>query len=110
MAGVRHSQRIRDKNNPCRKRTPLLVRGPATGAWSWALWCLGLELHSPVAGEIRRHINVGCVWLKSFGCDLQLESAKARVRELKESVLVGFRCVCGTRTTWVVLKHYFRLG
>ena|ERR1700681_1006197 len=70
---------------------------------SWALSCFGLEFHSPVAGKIRRHINVGGVRLKSFGCDLQLESAKARVWELKESVLVGFRGVCGTRTRWVVL-------
>src|SRR5437773_10258117 len=49
----------------------------------WALWCLGLELHSPVNGKIRRHINVGSVWMKSFGRDLQLESAKARVWERK---------------------------
>src|SRR5881392_3638730 len=87
----------------------------ATSSWTSyrcvvTVWCIGLELHRPVTGKIRRHINVGCVRLKSFGCDLQLESAKARVRELKESVLVGFGCVCGTRTTWVVLKHYFRLG
>jgi len=57
----------------------------------WALWCFGLELHSPVADKVRRHVNVGRVGLKFLGCDLKLESAKARVRELKESVLVGLR-------------------
>jgi hypothetical protein len=50
-----------------------------------------LQLHSPVAGKVRRDINIGRIGLKSFGRDLQLESAKARVREFEESMLVGLR-------------------
>ena|SRR5438132_5561242 len=90
---MRHLCRI-DGEASCRE--PAVVarppRPPPDGLiWLWALRHFRLQLNSPVAGKVRRHINLGRIRLKSFGRDLQLESAKARVREIEESVLIGLR-------------------
>ena len=68
------------------------IRKPASAFFcSRALRRFRFELHSPVAGEVRRDVKIGRIGLKSFGRDLQLESAEAGVRKLKESMLIGFR-------------------